>query len=164
MARRGTVEDFQFFDVHRLHRAGALREQLVSFEGCSFKWPGLRRVTANKWRVDVEFRGGASQRIAVVWSRCHFGSGRPWFVCRRCDRRVGKLYNTGASLTCRRCLDLRYASQRRGAQSRHYLQALRLRLRLNGTANLRAPIPERPRRMHVRTYERLLRRLKSLEQ
>jgi hypothetical protein len=163
MARHGTVEDFQFFDVHQLHRAGALTEQLVSFELCSFKWPGLFRVTANRWRVDVEFRGGALQRIAVVWSRCNFGGGRPWLICRRCNRRVGKLYNTGASLTCRRCLDLWYASQRRGAQSRRCLQALKLRLRLNGIANLRKPFPERPKRMHERTYKRLSQRLESLE-
>ena len=36
-------------------------------------------------------------------------------------------------MQCRRCLDLWYASQRRGDKSRRYLQALKLRLRLDDT-------------------------------
>jgi hypothetical protein len=164
MNKRDTVEDYQSFDVHDLNRAGALREGLVSFGWASFRWPGIIRVACNRWRVDVELRCGASQRIPVVWSRCHFGGGRPWFMCGRCDRRVGKLYNTGASLACRCCLDLWYASQRRGAKSRSYLQALKLRLRLNGIASIAEPIPERPRRMHRETYQRLCQKLEELEQ
>ena len=62
MGKHGTVECFQSFDVHVLHRMGALREQLVSYPMVGFRWPGLVRLTANKWRVDVEFRGGAAQR------------------------------------------------------------------------------------------------------
>jgi DNA-directed RNA polymerase subunit RPC12/RpoP len=164
MASHGTVEHCQSFDVHVLYRMGALREPLVSYPWVGLRWPGLVRLTTNKWRVDVEFRGGALQRIPLVWSRCHFGGFRPWFKCARCNRQVGKLYNTGASLTCRRCLDLWYASQRRGVKSRHYLKALKLRLRLNGVANLRDPMPERPKGMHKRTYERLRRRLQKLEE
>jgi hypothetical protein len=61
-------------------------------------------------------------------------------------------------------LDLWYASQRRGAKSRSYLQALKLRLRLNGIASLTAPIPHRPKRMHRRTYQRLRKRLERFEQ
>ena len=163
VAKHGTVEKFQSLDVHDLHRAGALQEALVSFEWASFRWPGLVGLTANKWRVDVEFRSGASQRIPLIWSPCHFGGWRPWFRCVTCDQKVGKLYNTGASLRCRRCLDLWYASQRRGARSRRYLQALKLRLRLNGIASLAQPFPERPPRMHKKTYDRLRRTAERLE-
>jgi hypothetical protein len=101
MTRHHTVENFQSFDVHDLHRVRALEDNLVSFPLVSFRWPGIVGL-----HVDVEFRGGATQRISLVWTRCHFGRGRPWFICVRCDQRVGKLYNTGASLTCRRCLRL----------------------------------------------------------
>jgi hypothetical protein len=164
MAHHGTVESYQSFDVHRLYRAGALQEQLVSLPWCSFTWPGLVRLTANKWRVTVQFSSGSSQTIWLRWTQCHFGGWRPWFICIRCNRRVGKLYNNGASLRCRHCLDLWYASQRRGAKSRCYLRALKLRLRLNGIANLGEPIPDRPKWMHRRTYERLRRRLQNLEE
>ncbi len=118
---------------------------------------------ANRWRVDVEFLSGATQRIWLRWSPCNFGGHRPWLVCHRCNRTVGKLYNTGSSLNCRRCLSLWYASQRRGAKSRRYLRALKLRLRLNGIANLREPFPPRPKRMHRKTYVRLRRLGERLE-
>jgi len=163
MGQGGTVEKNQSFDVHDLHRAGALGDALVSFPWVSFRWPGIVRLRANRWRVEVELRCGASQRIPVVWTRCHFGGGRPWFKCMRCNRRVGKLYNSGASLNCRECMDLRYASQRRGAKSRRYLQALKLRLRLNGIASLTEPFPKRPKRMHRKTYRRLCERAELLE-
>jgi hypothetical protein len=127
-----TVEHVPSFDVHVLHRMGALREPLVSYPMVSFRWPGLVRLTANKWRVDIQFRSGATQRIWLRWSPCNFGGHRPWFVCSLCNTKVGKLYNSGDLFSCRQCLRLRYASQRRGAKSRRYLQALKLRLRLNG--------------------------------
>jgi hypothetical protein len=158
-----TVEHIQSFDVHVLHRMGALREPLVSYPMVSFRWPGLERLTANRWRVDVQFRSGATQTIWLRWSVCNYGGQRPWFICARCNKRVGKLYNIGASLGCRRCLDLRYASQRRGAKSRRYLQALKLRLRLNGIASLDEPFPTRPKRMHQRTFDRLRRKAEALE-
>jgi hypothetical protein len=163
MTKHGTVEHFQAFDVHTLHRKGAFKEELRRLKSVSFQWPGLVDLTANRWRVDVEFRCGAKQRIPLIWTPCRFGGFRPWYKCPGCGRKVGKLYNTGASLNCRRCLDLWYSSQRRGAKSRIYLQALKLRLRLNGIASLTAPIPQRPRRMHERTYQRLRRRLEDLE-
>jgi hypothetical protein len=134
---------------------GALRDPLVTYPMVSFRWPGLVHLTANRWRVDVVFRHGASQRIPVVWTTCHFGGWRPWLMCGRCGRRVGKLYSTGVALHCRRCLALWYGSQRRGSKSRRYLRALKLRLRLNGIANLREPFPPRPKRMHRKTYARL---------
>ena len=163
MSNHTTVEHLQSFDVHVLHRMGALREPLVSDPMVSFRWPGLVRLTANKWLVDIQFRSGATQRIGLRWSPCHFGGHRPWFVCDRCNKTVGKLYNTGDLLTCRRCLHLWYASQRRGAKSRRYLQALKLRLRLNGIASLDEPFPNRPKRMHRRTYARLRQKAEALE-
>jgi len=84
-------------------------------------------------------------------------------VCDGCNRKMGKLYNSGDQLSCRQCLGLRYASQRRGAKSRRYLQALKLRLRLNGIANLNEPFPDRPKRMHRKTFERLRRKGEALE-
>jgi hypothetical protein len=163
MTKPLTVEHVPAFDVHVLHRRGALREALVGFPWVSMRWPWLVKLTANRWRIDVEFRSGASQRIWLRWSRCHLGGQRPWFVCNGCNAKVGKLYNGGDLLSCRKCLGLRYASQRRGAKSRRYLQALKLRLRLNGIANLREPFPDRPKRMHQRTFDRLRRKAEALE-
>ena len=45
MAELRTVESFQAFDVHVLHRKGALREVLASMPWVSFKWPGLEPIS-----------------------------------------------------------------------------------------------------------------------
>ena len=76
MQSHGTVEHFQSFDVNVLRRMGALRETLVSCPMVSFRWPALARLSANKWRVDVEFRGGVAQCIRLIWTLCHFGAVR----------------------------------------------------------------------------------------
>jgi hypothetical protein len=56
-----------------------------------------------------------------------------------------------------------YASQRLSAQGRAHYRACKLRLRLDGPAQPSAPFPERPKRMHRRTYQRLRREGMRLE-
>src|SRR5262245_19499416 len=161
----GTVERHGSLDVHDLHRRRAFTERTAVFGNASLRWPWLERLRVNRWSVQIEFPSGGVQSIAVQWSWCHFGGARPWVMCPHCHRRVGKVYSNGGSYTpCRVCYQLRYASQRRGAKSRRYLQALKLRLRLGGIASLAEPFPERPRGMHRRTYHRLRSRAERIEQ
>lgn len=115
----------------------------------------LNKLTVDRWAVSLEFRNQQRQLIPLIWSQCNFGGLRPWFRCPLCACRAGSLYKAGLLCACRKCCDLRYASQRRGEKSRRYLQALKLRLRLGGVASLAEPFPERPRRMHHKTYKRL---------
>jgi hypothetical protein len=160
----GTVELHSFIDVHDLNRRRAFTDRTLVFPYASFRYPWLERLSVKRWSVQLQFPSGGSQSVAVVWSWCHFGGLRPWFQCPHCQRRVGKLYNNGGSYcACRLCYELRYASQRRGAKSRRFLQALRLRLRLNGIASLAEPFPDRPRGMHRKTYARLQSRAHRLE-
>ena len=70
LSRHGTVEKFQSLDVLDLYRAGALWDDYVSFAFVGFRWPGLNRLRANRWRVDIRFRSGAWQTVPVVWTRC----------------------------------------------------------------------------------------------
>jgi hypothetical protein len=161
----GTLEKHESLNVNDLNRANAFRDVTVSFPNATFRWPWLSQLRVDRWHVQLQFdRSQRIQTIAVVWSWCHFGGWRPWFRCTYCKRRVGKLFNGGSLLACRKCCNLRYASQRRGAKSRRFLQALKIRLRLGGLASITEPFPERPRRMHRRTYLRLRRRAEQLEQ
>ena len=166
----GTVEKYQFMDVNELNRSGVFTRGPVILPYAGFRWPGLAKVRVDLFRLQLiypQYRPDVSprvQEVRVSWTRCHFGGMRPWLHC-LCGRRVGKLYDSGFCFGCRQCCNLRYASQRRGAKSRRYLQALklRLRLRLNGIASLAEPFPKRPRRMHRKTYEHLRHRAEKLE-
>ena len=100
------------------------------------------------------------QRVPITWTDCHFGGQRPWFCCsvrangRYCGQRVAVLYGDGKSFACRNCCQLAYESQREGA----FLGAVRLsqkiRMRLGGSLAPFGPIPEKPRGMWQRTYDR----------
>ena len=164
MRSPGTVEKHDSLDVCDLNRVRALRNMTVMFTCVSLRWPWMHQLRTSQWRAELQFYNGLWQTIPVVWTRCHFGGWRPWFQCPFCKRRVGKLYNGGSFCACRPCCNLRYASQRRGAKSRRYLQALKLRLRLGGVASIAEPFPERPRGMRKSTYLRLRRRAERLEQ
>jgi hypothetical protein len=91
------------------------------------------------------------QRVPVVWTTCHLGGRRPWFLCtvytgeRYCGRRVAKLYlGHGAAFACRQCHGLAYASQQETPRHRSISQAQKIRKRLGGSANLMEPFPEKP--------------------
>jgi hypothetical protein len=84
--------------------------------------------------------------------------------CPHCQTRVAKLYRGLGGYFCRPCVgNPAYASQRLSAQGRAHYKANKLRLNLGGDAHLTAPFPERPRRMHRRTYDRLLKLGTNLE-
>jgi hypothetical protein len=95
------------------------------------------------------------QRVLLVWTRCHLGGGRPWFLC-ACGRRVAKLYQCGAPVfACRQCCGLAYRSQQEIPRHRAISRVQKFRMRLGGSANLLEPFPARPRGMHRMTYYRL---------
>ena len=109
-------------------------------------------------RLSVTVQGDTDQRIGLSWTRCNYGGERPWFLCPTwgCGRRVRKLYTRdGIYFRCRRCLDLRYASQYEDSTYRALSQLRSIRARLGGTTDITLPFPGRPSGMHRRTYEGL---------
>jgi hypothetical protein len=85
---------------------------------------------------------------------------RPWFKCLNCNnaevcgRRVAILYRRDL-FYCRHCLGLAYTSQREGPAIRAVRRAQMIKMRLGGSNNPMEPFPQKPRRMHWRTYRRL---------
>ena len=160
----GTIEKYVALNVNDLHRRRAFGDRTAVFSNASLRWPWIDRLRVNRWSVQIEFPSGGVQSIAVVWSWCHFGGGRPWFTCPHCRRRCAKLYcNRGSYSACRVCYELRYAIQRRGRKGARWLAAIKLRLRLGGMPSIAAPFPERPRGMHRKTYNRLRLRAERIE-
>ena len=151
-------------DVRELRRKGLFGGDWVSFRPM-LRWPAIALVRAVRYAILLDLRGSSlPQRIRVSWTKLHLGGERPWLHCPRCETRAAKLYKGLAGYFCRACVgNPIYASQALSAQARPHFQACKLRLRLGGEASLTAPLPERPRRMHRRTYERLKHRLLTHE-
>jgi hypothetical protein len=64
------------------------------------------------------------------------------------------LYAAGELFACRCCCGLAYASQQKDPLVRNVSRLQKIRARLGGPCDLFGPIPERPRGMWKRTYER----------
>jgi hypothetical protein len=151
-------------DVRELRRRGLFGGDWVTFRPM-LGWAKIAQVRAVRYAILLDLRGHTiPQRIRVSWTKVHFGGERPWFHCPHCEKRVAKLYNGLGGYFCRRCVgNPIYASQALSAQARPHYQACKLRLRLGGEASPTEPFPERPRKMHRRTYERRKHRLLMLE-
>jgi hypothetical protein len=151
-------------DVRFLRRKGFFDEGWVTL-GASLKWPRIARMRIVRSRLILDLRGhSAPQNIRVSWTKVHLGGERPWLHCPHCERRVARLCRGLGGYFCRACVgNPPYASQRLSAQGRAHYRACKLRVRLDGSAQPSAPFPERPKRMHRRTYHRLRREGVQLE-
>jgi hypothetical protein len=140
-------------DVRFLRRKGFFDDGLVTL-GPSLKWPQIARMRIARYRITLDLRGHSVPRhIRVSWTKMHLGGERPWLHCPHCKMRVAKLYG---GYFCRACIgNPPYATQLLSAGGRAHFKACKLRLQLNGEAQLSLPFPERPRGMHRRTYARL---------
>ena len=181
---KDAVEDHCALDVRKLKREGMLdpgyRGRLAWWQGG--RQVSSIGLLAEHGRVVLKYRhrsGGlgdewedVEQLVYLTWTPCNLGGERPWFVCpgvvsgrycgrrvesgRYCGRRVAILYSAGPYFLCRHCYDLTYQSRQASERLGPLHKARRIRQRLNGSANLMEPFPERPKGMHRRTYHRLL--------
>jgi hypothetical protein len=171
---RATCEGCQSLDIRQLHRKGLLRPGLwLPWSWTRNDEPAgtinietehdalvltyrSRRFGSTEWRA-------VRQRVPITWTECHLGGRRPWFRCtglsngRHCERRVAIIYNAGDVFACRHCCGLCYGSQQEPVRERGILTARKIRMRLGGGPNITRPFPDRPKRMHRRTYDRLRR-------
>ncbi len=69
--------------------------------------------------------------IETSWTKCNFGSKRPWFICptKNCTHRVAILYHNEL-FACRHCHNLAYSSQREGSGDRAARRVNKIRQQL----------------------------------
>lgn len=110
--------------------------------------------------------------ISVVWTACHYGGQRPWWICpnRYCHRRVANLYLGGRHFLCRHCYNLTYtSSQASHTMEAHYHRIETLRMRLGASSIPRFGFEastwdvKRPRYMHRTRYKRLMGKLEAAQ-
>ena len=166
-SRRLTVEEFalnECIDVRDLQRDGTFRDTWVT-RWPSLRWPAIVRMRAARHLIQLQLRNQVvSQQIRVSWTRCNYGGVRPWLHCPHCNRRVAILLKGMGGYFCRACVgNPIYESQRRSNKARAYLQAYRLRQRLDGSRPVLDPVPNRPYRMKRKTYRRICAHIERLE-
>ncbi|HEY9661674.1 MAG TPA: hypothetical protein V6C65_24725 [Allocoleopsis sp.] len=105
-------------------------------------------------------------KVAIEWSQrsgvC--GGLRAYFRCPQCVNRCEKLHHHYGCIDwkCRRCHRLMYRSslESRDRLSRSACRAYKIRVRLGApTAFTLTAIPDKPKKMRWKTYDRLLERL-----
>lgn len=100
------------------------------------------------------------EAIDLETTPCHYGGERTWFLCPGCHRRRAVLFALGGRFRCRACHRLAYSSTRDDAAARSLRRLVVLRTRLGGDyAQPVWTIPPRPKGMHHRTYDRLVRQM-----
>jgi hypothetical protein len=101
--------------------------------------------------------------VPFTFTPTKFGGRRAWFRCPGCQQGCRVLYGTN-SLRCRKCRDLKYASQYEMPAFRFLNRARRIRSRMGEPGVSGGPFPPKPRHMRWRTYLRLQRLVSQLEQ
>jgi hypothetical protein len=170
--KKTTTDECHSVDVRYLHRHGLLKPG----SRFSLRWSCAGRETGSiRGLVDssrppksmtllYRHRSGLAgegedvrERVPLKRTSCNFGGKRPWFLCPRmgCGRRVAVLYGPGRYFLCRHCYDLRYQSQREDKPHRALRRAQKIRERVGGSADMTEPFPQKPKRMHLKTYMRM---------
>ena len=151
-------------DIRELKKYGLLTDDRRVLKG-HFRWPKIGRIIASRYWLELEFPDQAtSQQIRVSWTPVHLGGWRPWMHCPYCQKRAAILLRGFAGYGCRACLgNPLYACQSRSTHGRRHFELCKIRLLLGGMASPLEPFPDRPRRMHRKTYERMKIRAMQLE-
>jgi len=97
-------------------------------------------------------------------TECHYGGTRKWFLCPGlgCSRRVAVLYGAGKYFLCRTCNNLAYSSQNEGRAQRASRKSRKIIERLGGDPYCDY-YPDKPKGMHWKTYNRLIRKAEYFE-
>lgn len=106
---------------------------------------------------------GRALSAALTSEPCRLGGVRWLAVCPSCGRRSADLFVAAGRLGCRVCFAVKYDSQHEDAaeRARRILRGLERRAGLPIGA-LDSPDVGRPRRMHRRTWTRLIERARAL--
>ncbi len=151
--RDGLFEQVRRIDVRQLQREGVLR---TGWTG-AYSWTtdGKPSASVSLAFVDdvlllgYEYRPrGAGEpitverRVHIEWTPCNYGGRRSWFRCPACGHRMAHVFVADERIACRRCLNLRYASQTEGRVDRASRKARRIRARLGGGEDDRASAVE----------------------
>ena len=96
--------------------------------------------------------------IQLVFTGCHLGGQRSWWVCPDCESRVAILFLARATFACRTCQRISYPSQSETAQDRALRVAGKVRRGLGWEPGIVNPRGPKPKGMHWQTFFALKRK------
>jgi len=170
---RGRVEGRQYLDASRLKKFGLLVDGKTS----ELTWRDQNGVRCSKIRVhggrsqirlDYKWRRGDGpwtqheESIAIDWNTRHLGGEQPYFFCPRCRMRVKRLYE-GTRYLCRPCHSLVHASTQEQRGNRAWRRACKLRRRVGAQIGLDAPVGQKPKGMHGKTFDLIVDEIFAIE-
>jgi hypothetical protein len=160
-------------DVRELYRHGYVQKSASSYAELQHKgineyrniliYFDSEQLTIN---YSYERYSGDRKRVNTIvqfdWTPCHYGGFRPWFLCPKCGKRVAILYG-GKHFNYRICRKLAYPSENESKASRLLRKANNIKRRLNGEPGVQNMIMFKPKGMHQKTFDRLVREVYALE-
>lgn len=171
---KGTTEANNRIDIRYLKKQGYLTPGAMGSLSwsCGDEPTGSIRYVTYADRIQLIYRSrehdGEWQDVdySVYFDEtdCHYGGTRKWFLCPSltCNRRVGVLYGAGKYFLCRHCHDLAYSSQNENEALRAARKNRKIVEKLGGDP-YGDFLPDKPKGMHWRTYDRLIRQAEFYE-
>jgi hypothetical protein len=166
---RAKTSEMRPLDVNKMHRSGVF--DVGRMGGWQWTQDGEKVASISyvmedrglrlKYTSDSYWHGKEhiNYVVPILHRACHYGGTRPYFLCPgvvngwHCGRTVAKLYG-GRYFLCRHCHNLAYHSQSEELHDRLLRRANKKRMALGGEPGTASELPERPKGMWRRTYER----------
>lgn len=168
---RGACEDQKRIDIRYMRKHGMLKPGSAGTPSWNrgdepTGWIRYRTHPASL-ELDYRYREGGgewesvNEHIRFSETPQHFGGTRKWVVCPSCLRDCAVLCGAGVHFRCRKCYSLGYATQNENAHQRLFTRLDKIKRRLGGQPG-DDWIPEKPKGMHWRTYNRLAAKAEAL--
>jgi hypothetical protein len=154
--RRTRAEEVHSIDIREWKREGLLEPgSMFAIELMRNGGPaGSIKVIVRDQGTVFLLIGSGSIIIDIRYTRIYRGSSniRPWFKCPGCKRRCALLY--WPRWTCRKCSNLAYLSELECKGFRGQRRVQKIQARLGGDGSYIGDFPDKPPRMHWKTYQR----------
>lgn len=100
--------------------------------------------------------------VSIDKTPCNYGGYRYWFICPKCQKRVGVLYEND-SFVCRHCIKANYATQLMQPKDRAIKRMNDIRTKLGWQRGIVHGIEEKPKHMQMKTFNKLVTEYLALE-
>lgn len=166
---KSVTSTYLCIDARHLKKQGALEpgcEFTLRFEANIAEVAGEAEETVVWFSYAIRKDGDYEDqlyRVPLSFTPAQFNGERVWFLCpnMHCGKRVAKLY-IAHKLGCRHCLKLSHQSKNESHMDRMARKADNVRSKLGWQLGILYPEGDRPKGMHLQTFQSLVQRYRKL--